>query len=168
MKETFIKDSLNIFFPQLPAWSSFIITICVILVLAAVGMFIAQYFTASRKFKSILLSELKGLYPTPSNWPENEFSIDDILREKFPTLEAAVTEFSDVLPFFAKTYFLKAWIKYYAEYGEEYGQSYHQYMPLSCPEVINYGVKSSFDTTKTYKSDFKKHLDHLLSFAKII
>ena len=50
--------------------------------------------TASDNFRNTILSELKGLYPTPVDWPERSHDVTYILKAKFPEINRAVTEYS--------------------------------------------------------------------------
>lgn len=65
---------------------------------------------AADKFRQIVLSELRGLYPIATNWPEHSHDITYVLKEVFPSLSAAVTEFSSHAK--DKKAFLSAWDYY--------------------------------------------------------
>jgi hypothetical protein len=104
------------------------------------------------------LKELEGLYPTPTKWPDPEHKIIYLLKDKFPKLEGAVTEFRPHLNWFNRKRFNAAWQKYQDNYSQYYPHTGKGY---SYGELV-YEV----DTTKTYKDSFKHNVDALLKFAK--
>ena len=59
-----------------------------------------------------MLSLLAGLYPVPSDWPRNAMSIREVLREKFPMLQAAMSEYRSHLPFWRRSALDRAWDDY--------------------------------------------------------
>lgn len=65
---------------------------------------------AADKFRSIVLSELKGLYPIATEWPEHGHDITYILSNKFPLLSSAVYEYSKFVR--DRNGFLGAWDNY--------------------------------------------------------
>jgi hypothetical protein len=123
---------------------------------------------ATITFNTKILTELEGLYPIPSNWPDDKMMIDKILRNKFPKLQSAVAEFKKFLPWYRRKSFDRAWFIYrMGEDGREIDkQDYWQYIPHSGTSVVN-GNKVTNDTTKTYQENFKSNVDSLLKFAKI-
>ncbi len=126
----------------------------------------ARRISAAFIFRSSVRAELKGLYPSPVQWPIDTIKIIDILEAKFPALESAVAEFRKYLTWLNKRRFDKAWVFY--RLGEDGrtidGQYYWQYVP-STGEGYENGVHYKHDTTLTYQTSFKKNVDHLLSFA---
>lgn len=123
--------------------------------------------TASAKFRSSVLGALSGLYPIPGNWPSQGLDIMEVLKDRFPPLQEAVAEFRDHVPFLERWIFDRAWRSYrLGKEGREIdGQYYWQYVPHS-GEGVEQGRHYKYDNTRTYKDDFKKNVDRLLSFAK--
>ena len=113
---------------------------------------------ASTKFRNTILQELEGLYPTPAKWPSEDIHIINILKDKFPRLEIAVTEFRGHLGFFIIKRFDKAW--------REYHENYSKYYPHADKGYLNDKLVYDVDTTQTYKESFKHNVDALLKFAK--
>lgn len=122
---------------------------------------------AAETFRSRVLAELEGLYPIPSNWPNEKILIDRILREKFPKLQAAVAEFKPFLPQRQHSDFDRVWFIYRMGKGgrEKDKQDYWQYIPHSGTSVVN-GKEETHDNTETYQDNFKRNVDNLLKFAK--
>ena len=124
--------------------------------------------SAANDFINTIHSELKDIYPIPANWPEN---INGFLREKFPTLQAAVNAFAKHLPESDQTAFFLAWSIYRLgkDSREIDKQDYHQYEAWTgahrLPETDKLITE---DNTKTYKDNFKKNVDNLLKYAKKI
>lgn len=115
--------------------------------------------SASERFRSAILNELEGLYPTPKKWPSDEGQILNILRVKFPRLEIAVTDFRCYLTWLSRRRFDKAWRKYH--------EDYYQYVPYTTSGGYSFGklVSPPIDTTKTYKETFRHNVDELLKYA---
>jgi hypothetical protein len=119
-----------------------------------------RFAVASEKFRNTVLSELEGLYRSPSRWPSEKFQIKRILEDKFPKLEVAVTEFRCYLNWFDRKRFDAAWLNYYKD-------GYYEYLPLKESGYEKKGeIVYSVDTTLTYLDNFKKNVDDLLKFAK--
>ena len=137
------------------------------LIMAAIGAYLVavnnrrnRFAIASEKFRSTILNELEGLYPTPSKWPfENKFQIKRILEDKCPKIEVAVTEFRCHLSWFNRRRFDTAWQKYHKD-------DYYEYMPLKETGYERGKIVVSIDTTETYLDNFKHNVDNLLRFAK--
>ena len=125
------------------------------------------FFAASIKFRSTVLSTLTGLYPVPSNWPINEIEIIGVLKERFPVLQVAVAEFRQQLPRTKRWMFDRAWKIYrLGKDGREIDYQYYwQYIPHSSEGIEN-GKRYKHDNRLSYKSDFKKNIDRLLSYTK--
>ena len=122
---------------------------------------------ASQKFTNSILTTLSGLYPIPSDWPSNGTAIIDILKSKFPALQAAVAEFSPFVPWYKKWCFERAWRIYrLGKDGLEIDSQYYwQYIAVIGTGIIN-GKQITDDNRLTYKSNFKKNVDRLLAYAK--
>ena len=86
-----------------------LIALFTILGLFAVQRYVA-YRNASVKFRGIVLSELSDFYPTFTRW--NGATFTDELKTKFPTLQAAATDFLASVPWYSKRAFRKAWWAY--------------------------------------------------------
>jgi hypothetical protein len=109
---------------------------------------------AAITFKNKVLAELKGLYPVPSNWPDDSQVLDAILRRAFPNLQAAVIEYRQFLPKRRQRILDKAWYAYrLGDSAERNGQNYFQYW--------------KFGSNPNYREDFKHNVDKLLECAKI-
>ena len=121
---------------------------------------------ASGRFRSAVLTALSGLYPIPSDWPSNGTAIRDVLREKFPAIQAAAAEFRPHVPLLKRWLFDTAWRLYrLGKDGREIDQQdYSQYMPLS-GSGIEKGEPYVHDNRLTYKANFKENVDRLLRFT---
>ena len=118
-----------------------------------------RFIEAADKFRNVIYTELEGLYPTPAKWPSRDMDIIKILKDKFPKLEIAVTEFSLHLGRFKRKRFDSAWQQFNREY-------YFDYIPISGQTVEKGVCTYSYDYTKTYHDNFKRNVDALLDFAK--
>jgi hypothetical protein len=114
--------------------------------------------SASEKFRSTVLKELEGLYPTPAKWPSDPVRIVILLKYNSPRLEIAVEEFRCHLSRFKRKRFANAWRTYHENYSE--------YYPHTGKGYLNDKLVYDVDTTKTYKDSFKHNVDALLKFAK--
>lgn len=122
---------------------------------------------ASAKFRAAILTELAGLYPLPTEWPSRDIEIITILNSKFPTLQAAVTEFADALPWYKRYFFFRAWHTYrLGKDGRDIDHQYYwQYVP-SHGESIKNGKHFKHDNRLTYQTNFKLNVERLVSYAK--
>jgi hypothetical protein len=130
------------------------------LVVAVVGAVLAHRLTVRRdrhtarrtaavKFRAAFTSALSGLYPLPTNWPED---IDRVLRGVFPTLQSAVEEFRLFVPFWRRRFFDRTWFKYRCGTGRRIDlQNYHHYI--------------EFGSNPNAKEKFRQNVAALLSFA---
>ncbi len=118
-----------------------------------------RFITASDKFRNTILTELEGLYPTPAKWPTQEMQIIQILKDKFPKLEIAVTEFRCHLGWINRRWFDNAWMQFNKDH-------YFDYVPITGTSYAKGEHVYSYDSTKTYKVNFKHNVDALLKFAK--
>ena len=119
-----------------------------------------RFIAASDKFRNAIFTELEGLYPTPAKWPSREFQIVQVLRDKFPKLEIAVTEFRGHLNWINRKRFDDTWSKYNKEY-------YYDYVPMTGKSYGKNGeLIYEVDNTTSYKDNFKHNVDALLKFAK--
>ena len=125
-----------------------------------------EFNQAAATFRSRILVELEGLYPIPTNWPAQQMTIDKILKDRFPKLQAAVAEFRPFLPMKNQAAFDQAWFIYrLGKDGREIDeQCYFDYMPIKSTSIKG-GVKVTIDTTTTHKETFKNNVDDLLRFA---
>jgi hypothetical protein len=104
---------------------------------------------AGAKFRVAYLSALSGLYPLPTNWPDD---IDHFLRGVFPTLQSALAEFRPFVPFWRRWAFDRAWFKYRCGTGRPIDlQNYFHYM--------------AFGSNPNAKENFRRNVAALLSFA---
>jgi len=140
---------------------NFLIALCIALIAAFVAIYNinrTRFHTASDKFRGIILKELEGLYPIPSYWPTNAFSIGKVLTEKFGIISSAVEDFRPHVPFYKRTSFDRAWFRYYNAYADEAAynrkkeQSYDHYM--------------DFQDNPDPKETFRTNVAALLKFAK--
>jgi hypothetical protein len=105
---------------------------------------------AAVKFRAAFLAALSGLYPLPTNWPED---INHFLRGVFPALQNAVAEFRPFLPMWRRWAFDRAWFKYRCGTGRKIDlQNYFHYM--------------AFGSNPNARENFRRNVDALLSFAK--
>ena len=118
-----------------------------------------RFITASDKFRNSILTELEGLYPTPVKWPSQEMQIIQSLKDKFPKLEIAVTEFRCHLGWINRKRFDNAWFQFNKDH-------YFDYVPISGKSYEKGEFVYSYDNTKTYKDNFKHNIDALLKFTK--
>lgn len=119
------------------------------------------------KFHSSVLTALTGLYPVPSNWPDDKITIIKVLENRFQSLQAAVAEFRQSLPWHKRILYDRAWRLYRLgkDGREKDGQYYWQYVPTK-GDGIEHGRYYKHDNTNTYKDDFKKNVGRLLRYAK--
>jgi hypothetical protein len=105
---------------------------------------------AAATFRADILSALNGLYPLPFQWPED---INQTLRNAAPMLQCAVAQFRPFVPKWRRRAFDRAWFQYRSGTGRETDlQNYHHYIP--------------FGSNPDYKTNFRRNVDALLSFAK--
>lgn len=140
----------------IPTWAVYII----VALLGVLGAFAVQRYVAFRnasvKFRAAVLTALSGLYPHPANWPRDSVAIDAILKKEFPSMQAAVREFRDVLPWWRRRAFDAAWLHYCCSTGRECDKNtYHHYMPMHSPGEQPPDVKAMFHD----------NVSKLLSFA---
>jgi len=121
---------------------------------------------ASTKFRATVLAAFSGLYPHEVNWPSRSSDIAHMLKEKFPELQAAVSEFRPYVPWWRRRAFDKAWFMYrLGPDGREIDkQMYHQYMPFVSTSIVN-GSQVTVDNSKTHKENFKRNVESLLRYA---
>jgi hypothetical protein len=86
-----------------------LIALFTILGFFAVQRYVA-YRIASAKFRDIVLRELSDFYPTFTRWNGAIFAAE--LKTKFPTLQAAVADFSASVTWYNKRAFSEAWVAY--------------------------------------------------------
>jgi len=121
------------------------------------GAFAVQRFVAFKKasedFRGSVLKSLEGLYPNPARWPKGTSEIEHLLRQKFPSLQLAVEQFREALPWWKRRGFDRAWKQYYCSTGREVdGEVYHHYL--------------GFGDTPEPKKVFRKNVSKLLSYAR--
>ena len=83
---------------------------------------------AAIKFRSVILEELKIVYPTVTTWPEHP---PTFLANKFISLQVAVIEFEAALPWYRRFGFRRAWRIYRVSdepRSESSEQDYFQYL----------------------------------------
>lgn len=142
------------------------------LVLAGIGGVIV-YFNirknrradAAEKFRSVFLAKLKGLYPTPTQWPQDFNVLNNRLREAFVSLQPAVDEFKRFVPLYRRKRFNMAWRQY--RLGKEgldaEQQNYKHYQSSKGAVAV---TDSEFPEITDGQERFKQNVDQLLSFAK--
>jgi hypothetical protein len=109
-----------------------------------------RYASACEKYRSALLNIFSGLYPNPTDWPQN---VDAKLRSIFPDLQKATEEFRHYLPWYKRIGFDRAWFKYRCATGRKIDtQCYHHYI----------GFQGQPDPKET----FRKNVGKMLSYAK--
>ena len=127
----------------------------------------SRYAAACEKFRSAVYAALIGLYPIPADWPNDGLAIIDVLKKRFPSLQAAVAEFRHQMPFWRQWQFDRAWIIYRLGNDRQAtgSQDYWQYVPHSGEGVFN-GKHYSHDNRLSFKQDFKSNVRRILAFAK--
>lgn len=121
--------------------------------------------SAAKEFVDTIHMELKEIYPSPANWPED---IDYYLRYRFDNLSEAVGKFRRHLPIIKRKSFDEAWFRFYCSTGREVDincQVYHHYMSFRGVSVVN-GKEYRYDNSKTYKDNLRNNVDNLLNYAK--
>jgi hypothetical protein len=118
-----------------------------------------RFITASDKFRNTVLTQLEGLYPTPVKWPSQEMQIIQILKDKFPKLEIAVTEYRCHLGWINRKRFDNVWLQYNKDH-------YFDYVPIQGKSYAKGEAVYTYDNTKTYQENFKHNVDALLKFAE--
>ena len=118
----------------MPFWAvAFIVALVGLLGAFSVQRFVALR-NASVKFRSAVLAALSGFYPQPADWPKNGVDIDPILRNAFPSLQAAVSEFREILPCWRRHAFDGAWLRYCCSTGRECDKNtYLHYIAMHSP-----------------------------------
>jgi hypothetical protein len=119
-------------------------------------------------FRAAILQALSGLYPIPSDWPNDKLAIINVLKNRFIPIQTAIENFRPNVPFYKRRAFDRVWLTY--RLGKDRrtidSQDYWQYVPNKGYGIEN-GEYDKFDNTLTYQDDFKKNIDVLLSFAKL-
>jgi hypothetical protein len=118
---------------------------------------------AAIAFRETFQRELRGLYPIPTEWPKAA-GIERLLERAFPTLQTAVTTYEPFLSKFKQAQFAKAWLAYYNAYKRQGEQCYHHYVNFGTDTVNVAG--GIIRTKQDGKKNFKRNVDHLLSFAQ--
>ncbi|MFH1581307.1 MAG: hypothetical protein ABIC39_04450 [Pseudomonadota bacterium] len=159
---------------HIPQIAGTLITAAIVAYLAGLNNRLNRLAVASANFRNVFLTELKGLYPIPSDWPEGVNGIDHHLKTAFPNLQTAVTEFRHFVPWYRRLCFDRAWRLYrLGKDGREIDQQdYWQYIPHS-GRSVHEGKEiafdnTTFDNTKIYKENFHRNIKRLLKYAKQI
>jgi hypothetical protein len=143
-----------------------------VLALAAIGAYLTglnnrrnRLALAATKFRDIFHTELKGLYPIPSDWPKDFTFLDKRLRKSFVTLQAAVTEFRHFVPWYRKWFFDRAWHKYHlGKYGRDIDQQYYEQYHSGHTTTAHKGREKT--TVTDGRKNLKHNVDNLLKYAK--
>ncbi len=142
----------------IPTWA---VTLLVCFIGGLVAFAVARYNayrTASAKFRDIVLRELCDFYPVFTRW--HGASFENELSAKFPTLQAAVNDFSSNLSLSNSSAFLQAWLSYCNTTGRECDiNTYLHYYDAYGPGETQAGA------TAKAQALFHSHISHLLSFA---
>lgn len=105
--------------------------------------------SAAKEFRTTFLDALTGLYPLPTNWPDD---VNASMRKLFPVLQAAVAGFRPYVPLWRRRAFDKAWNNYRCDTGRAIDmQNYHQYI--------------AFESNPNAKENLQRNVDRLLSFS---
>ncbi len=114
-----------------------------------------EFRAAAKEFRNIVLNELKGIYPSVTNWPQCPSAL---LTTKFNTLQIAAMEFSASLPWYRRFMFKRAWRIYCVgtnPVSKEATQEYHQYMGFT---IDNHYINP--------QKRLKENIDRLLKYSK--
>jgi hypothetical protein len=161
-----MQDLIDFAWTHIPQIAGGLIMAFVVAYLAGLNNRLNRLAAASANFRNVFLTELKGIYPIPFDWPKEGIAIDNRLRKAFPNLQAAVTEFKHFIPWYRRKLFDRAWFRYRCSTGRKIDiQCYHHYMPFEGVSIID-GKEIRYDNTKVYKETFKKNVDSLLKYAK--
>ncbi len=142
------------------------------LILAGIGAIVIYFNSrknrhadAAEKFRAVFYAKLKGLYPTPSQWPQDFNVLNNRLREAFVSLQSAVNEFKRFVPLYRRKCFNLAWRQYrLGKEGRDTGQQdYKHYQSSEGAAAI---AGNEIAETTDGKARFKQNVDKLLSFAK--
>ena len=142
------------------------------LILAGIGAIVIYFNSrknrhadAAEKFRAVFYAKLKGLYPTPSQWPQDFNVLNNRLREAFACLQSAVNEFKRFVPLYRRKCFNLAWRQYrLGKEGRDTGQQdYKHYQSSEGAAAI---AGNEIAETTDGKARFKQNVDKLLSFAK--
>lgn len=110
----------------------------------------SRFASACEKYRATLLDVFSGLYPKPTDWPEN---IDNKLTAIFPNIQQAIEEFRPFLPWYKRISLDRAWFRYRCSTGRKVDtQCYHHYM--------------EFGDNPEYKEQFRSNVSKLLKYAK--
>jgi len=163
---------MNIFNVTLSTVDLFLLSACGALVVIFIRLRYASevrsrdiFNIAAKEFTATFHKELKEIYQTPMNWPDD---INHYLSLRIDNLKEAKGKFRDHLPRRKRKSFDDAWFSFYCYTGREVDkncQTYHHYTPYISTSIVN-GKEIIIDTTKTYKDTFKKNIDALLKYAK--
>jgi len=132
----------------------FLIALCIALISAYIAIYIHnrnRFHAASDKFRSIVLVELKGLFPVNGFWKPEVYPK---IQGTMPTIKKAALEFRATIPFYRKSRFDKTVIAYC-----EHCQN------IKWDKAVMDAVFSD-DIKQTQKEQFVKCVDHLLSFTE--
>ncbi|MFA4873671.1 MAG: hypothetical protein WC659_07145 [Patescibacteria group bacterium] len=111
----------------------------IIAYLAGINNRLNRLAIASTAFRNTILTELKGLYPIPSDWPKDTNVLDQRLRQVFPNLQIAVVNFRPFVPWYWRWTFDRTWRFYrLGKEGRDIDQQYYgQYQNGESTTVIN-------------------------------
>ena len=120
---------------------------------------------AAEKFRNVFYAKLKGLYPTPVQWPQDFNGLNNRLREAFVSLQSAVDEFKRFVPLYRRKCFNMAWRQYRLgkEGQDTEQQNYKHYQSSEGAVAI---TDNEISEITGGKARFKQNVDKLLSFAK--
>ncbi len=120
---------------------------------------------AVEKFRGVFYAKLKGLYPIPSQWPQDFNVLNNRLREAFVSLQSAVDEFKRFVPLYRRKGFNMAWRQY--RIGKErQGAGQQDYKHYQSSEGAAAIAGNEIAEITDGKAHFKQNVDKLLSFAK--
>lgn len=107
---------------------------------------------AAAKLRSVVITELNGLYPTPIDWPDN---IAARLDRTLPAIQTAIAEFSHFLTDADCKSINATWDQYY--------KHCKQVIPDAFSDASIFYAEGK---SKQAQEQFKAIIEHLLSFAK--
>jgi hypothetical protein len=121
---------------------------------------------ACADFRETVHQELRGLYPTPIEWPAS-VGIEQRLKRVYPALQAAVATFRPYVPKKDRMKFDEAWMYYHTETKRGQDQSYTHYMNFTSTFKTDSPLSGGQHTEKQNgKETFKRNVDRLLSFVQ--
>jgi len=145
-----------------------LILACIVAYLAGLNNRRNRSAVAAENFRNAFYTELKGLYPIPSDWPRDFNILDNNLRKAFIVLQSAVDEFKHFVPWYRRWSFVRAWRKYrLGKDGRDIDQQYYGQYKSGETATSNKNGKEIIKINDG-KKNFKHNVYRLMKYAKTI